>query len=214
MTDTESVAHQCEQRRWGKLQWLISQCTKMLVPGSSPAQANCGVQFPNWCTLRFCTVVRLSIGPVDDVGSVAKVYENLEGHAVLWRFMNHTEQKPPCWLINDDFLDSDAPIFEMSEEKKTYRKKDMQCHHRYLCSYREPRLDTIRNTLVITSENSYSFMIFQPGVHQTVFDSQQLQRTFWLSRTLPSNFFSTKRVAKNSESKAEGKWRGHSNWKK
>ena len=67
---------------------------------------------------------------------------------------------------------------------------------------------------VITSENSYSFMIFQPGVHQTVFDSQQLQRTFWLSRTLPSNFFSTKRVAKNSESKAEGKWRGHSNWKK
>ena len=55
---------------------------------------------------------------------------------------------------------------------------------------------------VITSENSYSFMIFQPGVQQTVFDSQQLQRTFWLSRTLPSNFFSTKRVAKNSESKA------------
>ena len=54
----------------------------------------------------------------------------------------------------------------------------------------------------ITSENSYSFMIFQPGVQQTVFDSQQLQRTFWLSRTLPSNFFSTKRVAKNSESKA------------
>ena len=66
---------------------------------------------------------------------------------------------------------------------------------------------------VITSENSYSFMIFQPGVQQTVFDSQQLQRTFWLSRTLPSNF-STKRLAKNSESKAEGKWRRHSNWKK
>ena len=67
---------------------------------------------------------------------------------------------------------------------------------------------------VITSENRYSFMIFQPGVHQTVFDSQQLHRTFWLSRALPSNFFSTKRVAKNSESKAEGKWRRHSNWKK
>ena len=67
---------------------------------------------------------------------------------------------------------------------------------------------------VITSENSYSFMIFQPGVQQTVFDSQQLQRTFWLSRTLPSNFFSTKRLGKNSESKAEGKWRRHSNWKK
>ena len=49
----------------------------MLVPGSSPAQANCGVQFPNW------PVVRLSIGPVDDVGSVTKIYENLEGHAVL-----------------------------------------------------------------------------------------------------------------------------------
>ena len=57
---------------------------------------------------------------------------------------------------------------------------------------------------VITSENSYSFMIFQRGVQQTVFDSQQLQRTFWLSRTLPSNFL-TKRLAKNSESKAEGK---------
>ena len=67
---------------------------------------------------------------------------------------------------------------------------------------------------VITSENSYSFMIFQPGVRQTVFDSQQWHRTFWLSRTLPSNFFSTKRVAKNSESKAEGKWRRNSNWKK
>ena len=47
---------------------------------------------------------------------------------------------------------------------------------------------------VITSENSYSSMIFQPGVQQTVFDSQQLLRTFWLSRTLPSDFFSTKRV--------------------
>ena len=67
---------------------------------------------------------------------------------------------------------------------------------------------------VITSETSYSFMIFQPGVQQTVFDSQQLQRTFWLSRTLPSNFFPTRRAAKNSESKAEGKWRRHSNWKK
>ena len=97
------------------------------------------------CTLRFCAVVRLSIGPVDDVGSVTKIYENLEGHAILWRFMNHTEEKPSCWLINHDFLDSDAPIFEMSEEKKTYRKKDMECHHRYLCSYRAPRLDTIRN---------------------------------------------------------------------
>ena len=32
----------------------------------------------------------------------------------------------------------------------------------------------------ITSDNSYSFMIF---------DSQQLQGKFWLSRTLPSNFF-------------------------
>ena len=67
---------------------------------------------------------------------------------------------------------------------------------------------------VITSENSYSFMIFQPGVQQTVFVSQHLQRTFWLSRTLPSNFFPTRRAAKNSESKAEGKWRRHSNWKK
>ena len=47
---------------------------------------------------------------------------------------------------------------------------------------------------VITSENSYSSMIFQPGVQETVFDSQQLLRTFWLSRTLPSDFFSTKRV--------------------
>ena len=59
--------------------------------------------------------------------------------------MNHTEEKTSCWFINDDFLDSDAPIFEMSEEKKTYRKKDMECHHRYLCSYSAPRLDTIRN---------------------------------------------------------------------
>ena len=122
----ESVAHQCEQRRWGKLQWLISQCTKRLVPGSSSARANCGLQFPSYCTLRFCVVVRLSIArPVDDVGSVTKRYENLEGHAILWRFTNHTEEKSSCWLINDDFLDSDAPIIEMSEEKKTYRKKDM-----------------------------------------------------------------------------------------
>ena len=83
MAGTESVAHQCEQRRWGKLQWLISQCTKRLVPGSSSAQANWGLQFPNWCTLRFCAVVRLSIGPVDDVGSVTKIYENLEGHAIF-----------------------------------------------------------------------------------------------------------------------------------
>ena len=67
---------------------------------------------------------------------------------------------------------------------------------------------------VARSENSYSFMIFQPGVQQTIFDSQQLHRKFWLSRTLPSNFFSTKRVAKNKQSKAEGKWRRHSNWKK
>ena len=72
--------------------------------------------------------------------SVTKRYEKLEGHAILWRFTNHTEEKSPCWLINDDFLDSEPPIIEMSEEKKTYRKKD----HRYLCSYRAPRLDTIR----------------------------------------------------------------------
>ena len=210
MTDTESVAHQCEQRRWGKLQWLISQCTKMPVPGSSSAQATCGLQFPNWCTLRFCTVVRLSIGPVDDVGSVTKIYENLEGHAVLWRFMNHTEQKPPCWLINDDFLDSVLRSLKCQRRRKHIGKKTWSVT--IVIFVRTGSQDWTQS--VITSENSYSFMIFQPGVHQTVFDSQQLQRTFWLSRTLPSNFFSTKRVAKNSESKAEGKWRGHSNWKK
>ena len=26
--------------------------------------------------------------------------------------MNHMEDKPPCWLINEDFLDFDAPIFK------------------------------------------------------------------------------------------------------
>ena len=48
---------------------------------------------------------------------------------------------------------------------------------------------------VITSENNYSFMIF---------DCERLQRKFWQSRTLPSNFVSTKRVAKNQ--RIEG-WR-------
>ena len=85
--------------------WLISQCTKRLVPGTSSAQANCGLQSPNRCTLRFCAVVRLSIGPVDDVGSITETYENLEGNAVRWRSMNAMKDKPPCWLINGDCLD-------------------------------------------------------------------------------------------------------------
>ena len=62
--------------------WLISQCTKRLVLGTSSAQANCGLQSPNRCTLRFCAAVQLSIRPVDNVGSIAKTYENLEGNAV------------------------------------------------------------------------------------------------------------------------------------
>ena len=90
---------------------LISQCTKKLVPGTSSAQANCGLQSPNRCTLRFCAVVRVSIGPVDDVGSITKTYYTiLEGNAVRWGSTNPMKDKPPCWLINDDFLDSDAHI--------------------------------------------------------------------------------------------------------
>ena len=86
-------------------------------------------------------------------------------------------------------LRSDAPIFEMSEEKKTYRKQYMECHHRYLCSYTAPTLDTTCN-------------------------KKREQLLFHDLSTLPLNFFSTKWVATSKESKAEGKWRRHSNWKK
>ena len=200
------MAHQCEQRRWGKLQWLISQCTKRLVPGSSSAQANWGLRFPNWCTLRFCAVVRLSIGPVDDVGSVTKIYENLEGHAIFddsWttRKKNHHVGSSMILMLRS---------LKCQRRRKHIGKKTWSIT--IVIFVRTGRQDWTQS--VITSENSCSSMIFQPGVQQTVFDSQQLQRTFWLSRTLPSNFFSTQRLAKNSESKAEGKWRRHSNWKK
>ena len=86
-------------------------------------------------------------------------------------------------------LRSDAPIFEMSEEKKTYRKQYMECHHRYLSSYTAPTLDTTCN-------------------------KKREQLLFHDLSTLPLNFFSTKWVAISKESKAEGKWRRHSNWKK
>ena len=180
--------------------WLIFQCTKRLVPGISCAQANCGLQSPNGCTLRLCAVVRLSIAPVDDVGSTK----------IIWTL--GTECSP------------------LTLHEPHGRQTTMLAHQwrllRFWCSYLQKgrrrrkhiRKNTWSVTMVvfvrkgrqdwrqraITSENSYSFMIF---------DSQQLQGKFWLSRTLPSNFFDNMSW-KNREWKAEGKWRQHSIWKK
>ena len=188
--------------------WLISQCTKRLVPGISCAQANCGLQSPNGCTLRFCSVVRLSIGPVDDVGS----YKDHVNTRSPLHFINHMEDKSPCWTINEDFLDSDAPIFRMSDEKKTYRNKCMECHHRYLCSY---RLDTTCDNK--REQLRFHDLIFQPGVQETVF----ILSNYSVNSGFPEPFHRTdfqqnglQNVAKNRERKDEGKWRRHSNWKK
>ena len=163
--------------------WLIFQCAKRLLPGISSAQANCGLQSPNRCALRFCSVVRLSIRPVDDVGSITKT---------IWKL--GTERSP------------------VMLHEPHGRQTTMLAHQWRLLGFsskcRRRRKHTRKNTWsvaivifvrterqhwtqpVITSENSensYSFMIS---------GSPHSQRKFWFSRTLPSNFFSTKWVAK------------------
>ena len=170
---------------------LISQCTKRIVPCTSSAQANCGLEFPNGCTLRFCAVAHLSIGPVDDVcrQHYKDILYNLGKERSPLRLHQPHERQTTMLAHQWRLLRSDAPIFEMSEEKKTHRKQYMECHHRYLSSYTAPTLDTTCS-------------------------KKREQLLFHDLSTLPLNFFSTKRVAKSKESKAEGKWRRHSNWKK
>ena len=189
MANTESVAHRREQRPWGKLQQSEHGWYFNARRGS------------NGCTLRLCAVVRLSIAPVDDVGSTK----------IIWTL--GTECSP------------------LTLHEPHGRQTTMLAHQwrllRFWCSYLQKgrrrrkhiRKNTWSVTMVvfvrkgrqdwrqpaITSENSYSFMIF---------DSQQLQGKFWLSRTLPSNFFFDNMNWKNREWKAEGKWRQHSIWKK
>ena len=170
--------------------WLIFQCTKRLVPGISCAQANCGLQSPNGCTLRLCAVVRLSIAPVDDVGSTKIIWTlGTERSPVM---LHEPHGRQTTMLAHQWRL---LGFSSKCRRRSKYTRKNTWSVAIVIFVRTERQHWT---QPVITSENSYSF---------TISGSQQLQHKFWLSRTLPSNFFSTKWVAKCCKKQRTEGWR-------
>ena len=85
--------------------------------------------------------------------------------------MNHMKDKPPCWLINDDFLDL------MLRSSKCRRRRKHIGNNTWsvtIVIFLRTRRQHWTQP-VVRSENSFSFMIFQP-FHWTSFGQNGLQK--------------------------------------